>query len=248
MNREGTTSNLRPWFAGTRHAAQQLVDLAVRPVAQDSGDNVQIGLREAVFEKVAWQEADLLRARSVGLETRDVLEDLWEVEHGHPEPRVLPGERVGQGARAASQVAGGAEAGQVEGRGHVACGQLGQAVHGPQEPQPRLLAVGAGRLARGSRPLAQGPVVGVDPVSAGRLRACGEVPGVVAVVQDEAAEGVRPVRRQVQVGRLCVAVTSVRLLQEPQGHAGVQQPSRPTRGGAELAGNVHGLQGGSVFE
>ena len=48
-----------------------------------------------------WHEADLLRGPPSGLEARDVLEDVREVEHRHPHARVLVGQLVGQRARAA---------------------------------------------------------------------------------------------------------------------------------------------------
>ena len=40
-----------------------------------------------------------------------------------------------------SQVTGRGEVGQVEGGGHLACRQLGEAMHGPQELQLLLFAL-----------------------------------------------------------------------------------------------------------
>lgn len=48
-----------------------------------------------------WHEADLFCLCSRGLKACDMLNDLWEVKHGHLQTWVLPGKLVGQGTRAA---------------------------------------------------------------------------------------------------------------------------------------------------
>lgn len=49
---------------------------------------------------------------------------------------------LGRGERT-SQVAGGGEGRQVQSRGHLACGQLGKAMHGPHELQLHILGLAA---------------------------------------------------------------------------------------------------------
>ena len=67
-----------------------------------SGSEVsQVLTRWKGTEPLTWHEADLPCLWSSGLEIHSILYDLWQVEHGHLQTRVLPGQLVGQGACAA---------------------------------------------------------------------------------------------------------------------------------------------------